>query len=712
MCTNRSPSEFTVAQLKDMLKVKGLNMAGVKSDLINRLVMNDPTGAWMDEAASRDPSATASGNSVAGAIASADSGVDEAPSANSPRPRSSPITDIDARSMDIQRRELELAEREIQLLRREVEMMREMQRLNIGGVFVPQSAPHVDQRRAVVIDESMKAMLSYLEGNGENFDIWEKQLTLLRSTYRLDDNAAKLLVVSRLKNKALEWFHSKPEYIEMRVDDIVSELRDTFGDRQSKISARREFEGRTWRKEETFAEYFHRKTILANRISIDEGELIEYLIDGIPDHSLRNHAKLQKFVSKASLLEGFKGVTLPPAIQRSLRANAEAYGQKTSAAQCGGAGMQRSDGPNYRGGGTISRASYEFRRPENSCRGDNEFQRRDSDFRRRDDGVQRRDDGMQRREARNTPPKRCYNCGDREHLSFECHRRSQGAKCFECGEFGHVAKNCPRRVTLATDESLAVQQEFRKKYVKNVCICEREVTSLINTSRDYKNVAEQLQKKTKMLQSTETKLNSVLSNLTKKIESLKEQNTSLSNQNQQLQDLCTSQKISLSRTEESKNILNTEVETLKGKLKNTEESLHNEKVNSVKLNEVLEEAKLKICENIKCIQSLRHRNNSYETSIENCNTNLKEIIFPHFETKDSENNLNDATTIELVQYLRTLLRKFNKKYIFKKREVKSLNIRMEEIKLKGQQYQSLIFELEENATRTRLKIRSKVFWAI
>ena len=51
---------------------------------------------------------------------------------------------------------------------------------------------------------------------------------------------------------------------------------------------------------------------LSESYSYHEEELIEYLIDGIPDHSLQNHAKLQKFKSQASLLEAFREVTLQP----------------------------------------------------------------------------------------------------------------------------------------------------------------------------------------------------------------------------------------------------------------------------------------------------------------------------------------------------------------------------------------------------------------
>ncbi|CAK9820252.1 hypothetical protein ANTPLA_LOCUS10515 [Anthophora plagiata] len=306
MNTNRSLSELTVTQLKDILKAKGLSAVGVKYDLINRLMMNDPSGAWIGEETSDG----------VGTIASEYSGVGAAPSANLPT-LPTPPTEAMNGSVDIRRKE---QEREIQMLRRELEMMRERERRNFGEQSASQNATvYSGQYAPAMINESMKAMLNYFDGNGETFDVWERQLALLRVTYRLDDNAAKLLAVSRLRNQALEWFHSKPEHIGMCIDELVKELKDIFGDRQDRIVARREFESRTWKKEETFAEYFHRKMILANRIRIDEEELIEYLIDGIPDHSLRNHAKLQKFRSQASLLEAFRGVTLPPTAGKGAR---------------------------------------------------------------------------------------------------------------------------------------------------------------------------------------------------------------------------------------------------------------------------------------------------------------------------------------------------------------------------------------------------------
>lgn len=69
-------------------------------------------------------------------------------------------------------------------------------------------------------------------------------------------------------------------------------MKDIFKDRASLLNHKRLFEARKWSANETFMEYFHEKIIMANRIQLDEEELAEYLIDGIPDEGLRIQAML------------------------------------------------------------------------------------------------------------------------------------------------------------------------------------------------------------------------------------------------------------------------------------------------------------------------------------------------------------------------------------------------------------------------------------
>ncbi|RLU16824.1 hypothetical protein DMN91_010892 [Ooceraea biroi] len=78
-----------------------------------------------------------------------------------------------------------------------------------------------------------------------------------------------------------------------------------YDHKESKLKLRRQFEQRTWKPEETFSAYYHEKVILANRVPIDEEEILEYLVEGISNMQLRNQAKLQKFETNEAQRSGF-----------------------------------------------------------------------------------------------------------------------------------------------------------------------------------------------------------------------------------------------------------------------------------------------------------------------------------------------------------------------------------------------------------------------
>lgn len=54
----------------------------------------------------------------------------------------------------------------------------------------------------------------------------------------------------------------------------------------------------------------HEKVIVGIRIPIEEDEIVEYIIDGIPDPMLRNQARVSGLRTKSALLEAFAKITL------------------------------------------------------------------------------------------------------------------------------------------------------------------------------------------------------------------------------------------------------------------------------------------------------------------------------------------------------------------------------------------------------------------
>lgn len=158
--------------------------------------------------------------------------------------------------------------------------------------------------------KALSELLSEFSGAEDTFQIWKKQFDLIRVTYQLDDGMARILIEMRLKQNALQWFHSRLEHLEISVDELIDKMRIMFDHRPMRMDLRKKFEEKTWCSGETFSNYFFNKTILANKISVDEDELIDYIIDGISDETIRNQARIQRFKRKEDLLKTFEKVVL------------------------------------------------------------------------------------------------------------------------------------------------------------------------------------------------------------------------------------------------------------------------------------------------------------------------------------------------------------------------------------------------------------------
>lgn len=68
-------------------------------------------------------------------------------------------------------------------------------------------------------------LVSEFNGDTSDFETWEKQIKFIKNAYSLEDDAAKILIGTKLKKKALEWFHSKSEYLGMTFNEILLELK-------------------------------------------------------------------------------------------------------------------------------------------------------------------------------------------------------------------------------------------------------------------------------------------------------------------------------------------------------------------------------------------------------------------------------------------------------------------------------------------------------
>ncbi|XP_014222790.1 uncharacterized protein LOC106649699 [Trichogramma pretiosum] len=273
MVRTTEPQDLTVVQLKAKLNKRALPTSGTKNELISRLHEADPSGSWLE--ASEDEQ---------------DVGESE-----------EEMERVSRREMDILRRERELMQRELELMRRELELARR------GNVEHPNEAPA--ERHVKTDIKVVSALIGTFDGE-ECFENWQRQLTLLRTTYGLDDRTTRVLIGTKLVGNAQRWFHCKSEHLELNTEELLETMKSMFHHQVSKLTRRRNLEGRKWKQSESFSEYFHDKSILANKVPVEMEELIECLIEGIPDTQLRNQARLHNFFSSTDILRAFEKIVL------------------------------------------------------------------------------------------------------------------------------------------------------------------------------------------------------------------------------------------------------------------------------------------------------------------------------------------------------------------------------------------------------------------
>jgi len=106
------------------------------------------------------------------------------------------------------------------------------------------------------------------------------------------ESYSRVLNNTKLKGKTLDWLRFNFNRMKAFSDDLLKELHDMFHESLNKSELKRKFENRIWQRDQTFQDYLHAKVILANRILIDEKEMIDSIIDGILVENLRDHREL------------------------------------------------------------------------------------------------------------------------------------------------------------------------------------------------------------------------------------------------------------------------------------------------------------------------------------------------------------------------------------------------------------------------------------
>lgn len=112
-----------------------------------------------------------------------------------------------------------------------------MQQLSTRDRVVRRESTVHDSSRISIA--SIADLLSSFDGSVGGYKVWEMQLKLIKTSYRLPDEHVKILIGMRLKGKASEWLHSTPQHVEQSLDAFLDEIREMYDHRPSKMLLRK-----------------------------------------------------------------------------------------------------------------------------------------------------------------------------------------------------------------------------------------------------------------------------------------------------------------------------------------------------------------------------------------------------------------------------------------------------------------------------------------
>lgn len=218
-----------------------------------------------------------------------------------------------------------LRDKEIQLLKKENELLKKereiIQRENELLKLMNDDNNNVQMEDNTV---SLKLVSNFLPDFDGNCDakIWITQLRDLQHVYRLSDNMLRALFATKLIGRAQTWLHSRRNSTSENMDELFNQFCLMFGSNDSKLDMRKKFERRIWGWEENFVDYFNDKIKLSEKLSLEEDELVEYVIDAIPNTQIRSQAMMQRYTNVRDLYKSLVGVKLhrPNEVKRTTAA--------------------------------------------------------------------------------------------------------------------------------------------------------------------------------------------------------------------------------------------------------------------------------------------------------------------------------------------------------------------------------------------------------
>ncbi|XP_019895114.2 uncharacterized protein LOC109614204 [Musca domestica] len=180
-----------------------------------------------------------------------------------------------------------------------------------GGVFGPVSI-NSPKKETQIMEKDKVAQL-----RDKQMELLPKENELLQKEKEImqgENDLLRDLFASKLEGRPLSWLHSRRGTATEDITETFSQFCVMFGSKESRLELRRKFERGVWRQEENFMVYYNGKVELAEKLKMEEDELLEYVIDGISNTHLRRQTVLQHYNNFAELCKSLSTIKLPKAV--------------------------------------------------------------------------------------------------------------------------------------------------------------------------------------------------------------------------------------------------------------------------------------------------------------------------------------------------------------------------------------------------------------
>lgn len=145
----------------------------------------------------------------------------------------------------------------------------EMRTINLAEIVAATMTAVNNSRVAEIALQDVVCLIpSFSASEGEDVEQWIRRITSVENTYQVDSSLLLLAVIKKLEGRALKWFHSRPEYAELRLSQLKDKLKSVFACEEDTVTLLRRFQARKWKGNEPFSDYYHEKLILGNKLNI------------------------------------------------------------------------------------------------------------------------------------------------------------------------------------------------------------------------------------------------------------------------------------------------------------------------------------------------------------------------------------------------------------------------------------------------------------